>query len=183
MSLVLPASHTTLINQHLADLPVHPPGRDLFRDSSLVSESYQLHPLSSSFLSSDSDLDSVSDSGYLLPFHPVVRPRHRHRQPLIMSTATKIGHGLAKGLGIKLNYRNELDEEIRRGESVFSIQTADTYVEQEPRSIEWLQSITPSGRDILRYLKSLFPFLYWIDRYNLQWLAGDLIAGRYHHSI
>ena len=95
------------------------------------------------------------------------------------STATKIGHGLAKGLGIKLNYRNELEEEIRRGESTFSLSTAETYVEEEPRSIEYLQELTPTGGDMLRYLKSLFPFLYWIDRYNLQWLAGDLVAGMY----
>jgi sodium-independent sulfate anion transporter 11 len=100
-----------------------------------------------------------------------------------MSTATKIGHGLAKGLGIKLNYRNEVEEEIRRGESVFSIQTADTYVEEEPRSIDALRSLVPSGRATLSYLKSLFPFLYWIDRYNLQWLAGDLIAGKYHPIV
>jgi len=95
-----------------------------------------------------------------------------------MSTATKVGHGLAKALRIKLDYRNELDEEIRRGESVFSIQTADTYVEEEPRSIEWIHSITPTGHDMLRYLISLFPFLSWIDRYNVQWLIGDLVAGK-----
>jgi len=94
-----------------------------------------------------------------------------------MSTPTKIGHGLAKGLGIKLNYRNELDEEIRRGESVFSSTTADAYVEEEPRSIEWLRSLIPNGRQIVAYLFSLFPFLSWIDRYNAQWLAGDLVAG------
>lgn len=94
-----------------------------------------------------------------------------------MSTATKIGHVLAKGLGIKLQYRNELGDEIRRGESVFSSTTSDTYVEEEPRTIEWLHSITPTGRTAINYLISLFPFLHWIDRYNLQWLAGDLVAG------
>ena len=91
--------------------------------------------------------------------------------------ATKIGHGLAKGLGIKLNYRNELNEEIRRGESVFSIQTTDTYVEEEPRSIEWIQETLPNGHDLAQYCRSLFPFLSWIGHYNLQWLAGDLVAG------
>lgn len=95
-----------------------------------------------------------------------------------MSAATKIGHGLAKALRIKLDYRNELNEEIRRGESVFSIQTADTYVEEEPRSIEWIHELAPTGHDVLRYFKSLFPFLSWIDRYNLQWLVGDLVAGK-----
>jgi len=93
--------------------------------------------------------------------------------------ATKIGHGLAKGLGIKLNYRNELNDEIRRGESVFSSTTADTYVEEEPTSLEWIQGTLPSGQDLLVYTRSLFPFLNWIGSYNLQWLAGDLVAGKH----
>lgn len=91
--------------------------------------------------------------------------------------ATKIGHGLAKGLGIKLQYRHEIDEEIRRGESVFSIQTADTYVEQEPTITEWAHDTLPSGHELVEYTRSLFPFLSWIGFYNLQWLAGDLVAG------
>lgn len=100
-----------------------------------------------------------------------------------MSTTTKIGHGLAKGLGIKLQYRNELDEGIRRGESVFSSATSDTFVEEEPHSIEWLRSITPTGKTVVHYLRSLFPFLSWIGRYNVQWLAGDLVAGMYHLGV
>lgn len=95
-----------------------------------------------------------------------------------MSTATNVGHTLAKGLGIKLQYRNELDEELRRGESVFSSATAETYVEEEPHSIEWLHSLVPTGQTLINYVKSLFPFLSWIDRYNVQWLAGDLVAGK-----
>ncbi len=94
------------------------------------------------------------------------------------SIPTKVGHGLAKFLGIKLNYRNELDEEIRRGESVFSSQTADTYVEEEPTSIEWVQDTLPSGTELVHYCRSLFPFLNWIGRYNVQWLVGDLVAGK-----
>lgn len=93
--------------------------------------------------------------------------------------ADKIGQGLAKVLGIKLEYRNELqlNDEIRRGESVFSSQTADTYVEEEPRSIDWVADVMPSGSQLAQYCRSLFPFLAWIGRYNAQWLAGDLVAG------
>jgi len=91
--------------------------------------------------------------------------------------ATKIGHGLAKGLGIKLNYRNELNEEILRGESVFSSQTAGTYVEEEPTTLEWARETIPNGQEFREYCYSLFPFLHWIGAYNLQWLAGDLVAG------
>lgn len=94
-------------------------------------------------------------------------------------TSTKIGHGLAKALRIKLNYRDELGEEIRRGESVFSTATANTYVEEEPRSIDWIREITPNGHQLLRYLYSLFPFTHWITRYNAQWAVGDLVAGEF----
>lgn len=93
--------------------------------------------------------------------------------------AAKVGHGLAKVLGIKLHYRNELSEEIRRGESVFSSQTAGTYVEEEPRSIEWVQDVIPSGPELIEYGRSLFPFLHWIGSYNIQWLIGDLVAGKF----
>ena len=93
------------------------------------------------------------------------------------STSTKIGHGLAKVLGIKLDYRNETGDRTTRGESTFSVATSDSYVEEEPTSAEWLQSVTPTGEDVWHYCKSLFPFTQWILKYNLQWLIGDLIAG------
>ncbi|KAG9244580.1 putative sulfate permease 2 [Calycina marina] len=94
-----------------------------------------------------------------------------------MVNLTSIGHALAKPLGIKLYYRNEVNDDIRRGESVFSTATVEAYVEEEPRNVEWFEEITPNGRDLLQYLYSLFPFTHWITRYNLQWLAGDLVAG------
>ena len=92
---------------------------------------------------------------------------------------TKIGYGLAKVLGIKLQYRNPqgVDNDLTRGESVYSVSSADTFVEPEPTSWEWLREIIPNGRQLLQYVNNLFPFLHWIGRYNGQWLAGDLIAG------
>jgi solute carrier family 26 (sodium-independent sulfate anion transporter), member 11 len=98
-----------------------------------------------------------------------------------MSTSTKIGHTLAKGLGIKLEYRNPSggDETTTRGESVFSINTADSYVEQEPTSGEWVRELWPSWKDVGLYFYNLFPFIHWIGRYNLQWLYGDLVAGKF----
>lgn len=95
------------------------------------------------------------------------------------TTATKVGHGIAKALGIDLHYRNETgSDRITRGESVFSIDSADSYVEHEPTVWEWICQITPNGRQLLDYFISLFPFLNWITRYNLQWLTGDLVAGK-----
>jgi sodium-independent sulfate anion transporter 11 len=95
------------------------------------------------------------------------------------STATKIGHGAAKILGIDLHYRNETgSDRITRGESVFSIDSADSYVEHEPTALEWLGRTLPNGKDMREYAYSLFPFIHWITRYNLQWLIGDLVAGK-----
>ncbi|KAL9041159.1 MAG: hypothetical protein Q9180_001463 [Flavoplaca navasiana] len=93
-------------------------------------------------------------------------------------TATKVGHGLAKVLGIKLHYRNPQGlDDVSRGESVYSVSSADTYVEQEPSTWEWIRSVTPTGRGLLHWAYHLFPFVHWIGRYNLQWLYGDLVAG------
>ncbi|CAI6332486.1 unnamed protein product [Periconia digitata] len=94
------------------------------------------------------------------------------------STSTKIGHGLAKVLGIDLHYRHETgSDRVTRGESVFSIDSANTYVEEEPTALEWLHEVLPTGQGILTYIIQLFPFLRWITRYNVQWLLGDLVAG------
>lgn len=101
-----------------------------------------------------------------------------YSKTLMASTSSKIGHGLAKVLGIQLHYRNETgSERVTRGESVFTIDSADSYVEQEPTAREWLEEVIPSAREFGDYCYSLFPFVHWIGRYNLQWLIGDLVAG------
>ncbi|KAJ5121852.1 hypothetical protein N7448_002983 [Penicillium atrosanguineum] len=95
--------------------------------------------------------------------------------------AAKVGNSIAKGLGIKVAYRDPLSstDPVTRGESAFSVGTVDTYSynEPEPTSVEWIREIAPSGRQLVNYLISLFPFLNWIGRYNLQWLFGDMVAG------
>ncbi|OQE24477.1 hypothetical protein PENSTE_c007G01849 [Penicillium steckii] len=93
----------------------------------------------------------------------------------------KAGNAVAKGLGIKVAYRDPMgaNDPVTRGESTFSVGTVDTYSynEPEPTSVEWIREITPSFREFVNYLISLFPFLNWIGRYNLQWLFGDMVAG------
>jgi solute carrier family 26 (sodium-independent sulfate anion transporter), member 11 len=89
----------------------------------------------------------------------------------------KTGHFLAKILGIKLD-NGVGSEDLTRGESAFSVQTIDSYMEPEPTSSEWIRGIIPNGHDLVAYARSLFPFTYWIGRYNLQWLLGDLVAGK-----
>lgn len=39
------------------------------------------------------------------------------------------------------------------------------------------QERIPASRRVAAYLRSLFPFISWIGRYNSTWLASDLIAG------
>jgi len=92
-------------------------------------------------------------------------------------TSTKIGHGLAKVLGIRLDERQAQNDAITRGESTYSVGSGDTYVEEEPRTIDWIRDRIPEGKQISKYLYSLFPFTHWILRYNTQWLLGDLVAG------
>ncbi|EMD94246.1 hypothetical protein COCC4DRAFT_163382 [Bipolaris maydis ATCC 48331] len=97
---------------------------------------------------------------------------------MMASTANKVGQGLAKVLGIDLHYRNETgSDRVTRGESVFTVDSADIYVEEEPTAREWLQEVVPSAREFGEYVYSLFPFVQWITRYNMQWLMGDLVAG------
>jgi len=45
-------------------------------------------------------------------------------------------------------------------------------------SRDWLKGLLPEPKQqVIEYLKSLFPILQWIGRYNLGWATGDLIAG------
>lgn len=93
------------------------------------------------------------------------------------SPSTKAGHFLADILGIKLQNPEPFQDEVTRGESVLSMQTSDTFVEEEPSTGKFLEQLLPSRPQFVEYLWSLFPFLSWIGHYNLQWLAGDLVAG------
>lgn len=89
------------------------------------------------------------------------------------------GHALARVLGIKLKYRNpEGGDPVTRGESAYSVNTADTFVEEEPTTAEWIRDVVPTPQGLLRYAYNLFPFVHWIGRYNALWLAGDLVAGQ-----
>lgn len=97
----------------------------------------------------------------------------------------KAGPILAKALGIKLHERDQArkdgKDDLTRGESVFSLSSADDYVEPEPTVGEWLKGLVPSRGGVVTYFHNLFPFTHWILRYNLTWFAGDLVAGRSHH--
>jgi solute carrier family 26 (sodium-independent sulfate anion transporter), member 11 len=93
------------------------------------------------------------------------------------STSAKVGQVLAKILRIKLDDPQEYQEDILRGESVLSMDTAETFVEEQPTISEWAAQYTPTAKGTVNYFKSLFPFINWIGHYNTQWLIGDLVAG------
>lgn len=91
--------------------------------------------------------------------------------------SSKIGRVLAKVLGIRLEESESTRDAVTRGESVMSTQTSDSFFEGPPTSLEWIQEQVPTSQESAAYIKSLFPFLSWMPHYNLQWLAGDLVAG------
>lgn len=90
----------------------------------------------------------------------------------------KAGHVVAKALGIKLQEHDPFRELDRPGASMMSERTDHSFVEEPPLVTDYLNSLIPSGNQLYRYLLSLFPFLSWIGHYNLQWLIGDLVAGK-----
>jgi len=94
-------------------------------------------------------------------------------------SGSKVGHILAKGLGIKLQKNEPYEEELTRGESVFSVQSGETFVEQRPTTEEFLRGGSPSLSGFRAYVWSLFPFLHWITHYNWIWAVGDIVAGEF----
>ncbi|KAH8433104.1 uncharacterized protein LDX57_010738 [Aspergillus melleus] len=90
------------------------------------------------------------------------------------SKSSKLGHGLAKVLGIDPNSNKSPSTSHDSIEGVHSL----TYVEPEPTAGDWIREHAPTARDAIQYVYNLFPFLHWILSYNLQWFIGDLVAGR-----
>lgn len=81
--------------------------------------------------------------------------------------ASKVGHGLAKGLGINVHPVKEPP-----------VAVPDEYIEVEPTVGGFFRNHTPTAHGVRAYIKSLFPFWNWIFHYNFTWLFGDIIAGR-----
>lgn len=94
-----------------------------------------------------------------------------------MSSSNKIGRGLAKVVGIDVDFRqkNEPVELVRTAAG--SIHNVDTFEEKEPTIGEVFREIAPSAAGVQHYFRSLFPFWNWIFHYNYKWGLGDFIAG------
>lgn len=87
----------------------------------------------------------------------------------MLGMSTKVGHGLARVLGIELQ---------PSGYPVVG-DAPHVYIESDPTASDWIRSNAPTTQQVRHYVYSLFPFLHWIGFYNLQWFIGDLIAGKY----
>ncbi|KAJ1326040.1 SULFATE PERMEASE II [Microdochium nivale] len=93
------------------------------------------------------------------------------------SPSSKIGRGLAKLVGIDLDYRNKNEPADLVRTAAGSIHNVDTFEEEEPTLAEVIRDILPSREGAHHYVRSLFPFLDWIMHYNYKWGLGDFIAG------
>jgi len=91
---------------------------------------------------------------------------------------SRAGHLAAKALGLKLRPKDPYDTYPHLEGPGESINSADTFIEEPPHVGEFFLGFIPTGQQVYKYLFSLFPFLSWIGRYNLQWLLGDLVAGK-----
>lgn len=92
------------------------------------------------------------------------------------STGTKFRSTVAKGLGIPYEPKRAA---VVHSPTTDALKTlgVDGYIEEEATVPGWLKSVAPKRQTLTEYPKSLFPFIYWIGNYNLQWLAGDMVAG------
>ncbi len=91
---------------------------------------------------------------------------------------SKVGRGLAKAVGIDIDYRARDEPKDFIDSAAESIRpTADPYYEDEPTVGEVFHDLLPTRDGVVGYIRSLFPFLSWIFHYNLTWAFGDFIAG------
>lgn len=82
-------------------------------------------------------------------------------------------------LGIDTNarYAHQPKDLEERARAVLG--SAAAYIEEEPTVAEWLRELIPTRAGVAHYLRTLFPPLFWIPRYNCRWLLGDAVAGVY----
>ncbi|KAJ2903446.1 hypothetical protein MKZ38_009931 [Zalerion maritima] len=69
-------------------------------------------------------------------------------------------------------YPSDLERRARE-----TVLPAQAYLEEEPTVAEWFRDLKPTKESAVHYVRTLFPSLEWVPRYNLRWLMGDSIAG------
>ncbi|XP_044724178.1 sulfate permease family domain-containing protein [Hirsutella rhossiliensis] len=82
-----------------------------------------------------------------------------------------------KVLGIDVNerYSNLPPNLESRARDVLG--SAHAYLEEEPSVAEFFDDLAPDWAGVVEYVQDLFPSASWIRRYNMRWLAGDMISG------
>ncbi|KAM3512754.1 hypothetical protein MY11210_003628 [Beauveria gryllotalpidicola] len=80
-------------------------------------------------------------------------------------------------IGIDTNARYAHQPQNLEEHARAALGPAAAYAEQEPTVVEWLMELRPTKSDVLHYFQSLFPCLFWLQRYNPRWLLGDAVAG------
>ncbi|KAJ3496690.1 hypothetical protein NLG97_g2475 [Lecanicillium saksenae] len=80
-------------------------------------------------------------------------------------------------LGIDTNARYAHQPESLEQRARAVLGSTEVYAEDEPTVAEWLRELIPTKTGATNYLRSLFPSLFWIQRYNARWLLGDVVAG------
>lgn len=86
-----------------------------------------------------------------------------------------------KVLGIDVNERYSSLPPNLESRARHVLGSAHVYLEEEPSVIEWFDGLTPDWAGVVDYVHDLFPSASWIRRYNVRWLAGDMVAGQSHH--
>lgn len=51
------------------------------------------------------------------------------------------------------------------------------FLEHDITATDFLRSLEPTQRGVIRYFVGLFPSIDWVPRYNWRWLLADSIAG------
>lgn len=93
------------------------------------------------------------------------------------SPGKRLRGSLARGLGIPNGHSQEAADNLTQVRNALNATGVEEYYEEEPSVRGYFSQLTAGPGGVVAYLLSLLPFLSWIGNYNLQWLAGDLVAG------
>ncbi|QBZ59493.1 hypothetical protein PoMZ_04454 [Pyricularia oryzae] len=85
----------------------------------------------------------------------------------------------AKAVGIDQDAKSRHLPHDLKARALGAVMPLDPFFEEDPTVKEWLLEQRPTLAGTSRYIASLFPFVRWIGHYNLQWLMGDVIGGKY----
>ena len=83
----------------------------------------------------------------------------------------------ARLLRIKLSEPQRVPVESRKGGTTPSFTTLDDEDYAEATVHQWLRELRPTTKQLVQYVRDIFPFTEWVPLYNTRWLLGDVVAG------